>query len=154
MASRPVEWRPPWVKISQRACSAGFETFLASIATTMHWSPNFSAASLTKARRATAAVLIDTLSAPEVSSLRISSTGGHRLGGGIVRGYQTQRALHRFPGMAQAPQPPAQAPAIPRQRPSLPDLRHRIARFQADVEILLARHRAIRTDPPASFHGD
>ena len=30
----------------------------------MHWSPNFSAASLTKARRATAAVLIDTLSAP------------------------------------------------------------------------------------------
>src|SRR5262249_24637315 len=39
----------------------------------MHWSPNFSAASLTKARRATAAVLIDTLSAPEAKSLRMSS---------------------------------------------------------------------------------
>jgi len=46
---------------------------LASIATTIHWSPNFSAASLTKARRFTAAVLIDTLSAPEASSARISS---------------------------------------------------------------------------------
>ena len=30
--------------------SPGSDTFLASIATTMHWSPNFSAASLTKAR--------------------------------------------------------------------------------------------------------
>ncbi len=40
----------------------------------MHWSPNFSAASLTKARRFTAAVLIDTLSAPQASSLRMSST--------------------------------------------------------------------------------
>ncbi len=46
---------------------------MASIATTMHWSPNFSAASFTKARRATAAVLIETLSAPQVSSLRMSS---------------------------------------------------------------------------------
>ena len=43
------------------------------MATTMHWSPNFSAASLTKARRFTAAVLIDTLSAPEDSSARMSS---------------------------------------------------------------------------------
>ena len=47
----PVGLRPPWVKISQRSGSPGFDTFLASIATTMHWSPNFSAASLTKARR-------------------------------------------------------------------------------------------------------
>ena len=54
--------------------SPGFETFLASIATTMHWSPNFSAASFTKARRFTAAVLIDTLSAPHFRSLRMSST--------------------------------------------------------------------------------
>ena len=40
----------------------------------MHWPPNFSAASFTNARRATAAVLIDTLSAPQVSNLRMSST--------------------------------------------------------------------------------
>ena len=46
----PVGLRPPWVKISQRRRLARRETFLASIATTMHWSPNFSAASLTKAR--------------------------------------------------------------------------------------------------------
>ena len=47
------------------------------MATTMHWSPNFSAASLTNARRATAAVLMDTLSAPEASSTRMSSTVAH-----------------------------------------------------------------------------
>src|SRR5664279_267230 len=35
---------------------------------------NFAGASLTRAHRFTAAVLIDTLSAPQVSSLRISST--------------------------------------------------------------------------------
>src|SRR5580700_4452198 len=69
----PVGLRPPWVKISQRSASPGCDTFLASMATTMHWSPNFSAASLTKARRDTAAVLIDTLSAPEVNSARMSS---------------------------------------------------------------------------------
>src|ERR1700682_6236315 len=69
----PVGLRPPWVKISQASASPGCDTFLASIATTMHWSPNFSAASLTKARRVTAAVLIDTLSAPEVNSARMSS---------------------------------------------------------------------------------
>ena len=66
--------RPPWVKISQRSGAPGCDTFLASIATTMHWSPNFSAASLTKPRRFTAAVLIDTLSAPHFNSLRMSST--------------------------------------------------------------------------------
>src|SRR5678816_1152041 len=60
--------------MSQREGSPGLDTFLASIATTMHWSPNFSAASLTKVRRLTAAVLIDTLSAPQASSLRMSST--------------------------------------------------------------------------------
>ena len=47
----PVGLRPPWVKISQRAGASGCDTRLASIATTMHWSPNFSAASLTKSRR-------------------------------------------------------------------------------------------------------
>src|SRR5674536_87621 len=69
----PVGWRPPWVKISQRAGSPAFDTCLASMATTMHWSPNFSAASLTNARLFTAAVLIDTLSAPDESSARMSS---------------------------------------------------------------------------------
>src|SRR5215475_4138123 len=73
MASIPVGLRPPWVKISQRSASPAFDTFLASIATTMHWSPNFSAASLTKPRSFTAAVLIDTLSAPDLSSARMSS---------------------------------------------------------------------------------
>ena len=44
------------------------------MATTMHWVPNFSAASRDEVRgRATAAVLIDTLSAPASSSLRMSS---------------------------------------------------------------------------------
>ena len=40
------------------------ETFLASIATTIHWDPNFLEASLTKPTFFTAAVLIETLSAP------------------------------------------------------------------------------------------
>src|ERR1700722_19479541 len=40
----------------------------------MHWSPNFSAASLTKARRFTAAVLMETLSAPDFRSARMSAT--------------------------------------------------------------------------------
>ena len=38
------------MKISQRVRLARLDTFLASIATTMHWSPNFSAASLTNSR--------------------------------------------------------------------------------------------------------
>ena len=59
---------PPWVKISQRPGA----TDLASIATTMHWLPNFSAARRTKSRSSTAAVLIDTLSAPAKSNLRMS----------------------------------------------------------------------------------
>src|ERR1700722_9918638 len=40
----------------------------------MHCSPNFSAASLTNSRRATAAELIEALSAPERSSVLMSST--------------------------------------------------------------------------------
>ena len=40
MASMPVSLRPPWVKICQ--CPAPVR--LASMATTMHWLPNFSAA--------------------------------------------------------------------------------------------------------------
>ena len=47
---------------------------LTSMATTMHCAPNFSAASRTNSGRCTAAVLIDTLSAPASSSFRISST--------------------------------------------------------------------------------
>ena len=73
MASSPVGLRPPWVKISQRGGSPGFDTRLASMATTMHWAPNLSAPSATNWRRCTAAVLIDTLSAPACSSLRMSS---------------------------------------------------------------------------------
>src|SRR3954470_2787901 len=73
MASMPVPLRPPWVKISQRSEPPPRLTRLASIATTMHCSPNFSAPSLTNSRRATAALLIETLSAPERSRVRISS---------------------------------------------------------------------------------
>jgi hypothetical protein len=51
---------------------------LASIATTMHWLPNFSAAFATNSGRLTAAVLIETLSAPASSSARISSTCARR----------------------------------------------------------------------------
>src|SRR3954447_17660365 len=69
----PVELRPPWVKISQRSEPAPRLTRLASIATTMHCSPNFSAASLTNSRRLTAALLMETLSAPDRSSVRMSS---------------------------------------------------------------------------------
>ncbi len=48
---------------------AGADTFLASIATTMHWLPNLSAASATKSGLFTAAVLIETLSAPASEQL-------------------------------------------------------------------------------------
>ena len=45
----PVGRRPPWVKISQRGgAPGGVATCLASIATTTHWLPNFSAAARTK----------------------------------------------------------------------------------------------------------
>ena len=69
MASIPVGLRPPWVKISNPPPSRR----LASMATTMHWVPNFSAASATNAGFETAAVLIETLSAPASSSARTSS---------------------------------------------------------------------------------
>ena len=39
----------------------------------MHWLPNFSAAAVTNSGVLTAAVMIDTLSAPASSNLRISS---------------------------------------------------------------------------------
>src|SRR5438477_2097625 len=73
IASIPVEFRPPWVNISQRSEPPARLTRLASIATTMHCSPNFSAASLTNSRRATAAELIETLSAPDRSKVLMSS---------------------------------------------------------------------------------
>ena len=69
-ASSPVALRPPWVKTSQRPGAV----WRASIATTMHWSPYFSAASRTNSGRATAAELIETLSAPASSRRRMSST--------------------------------------------------------------------------------
>ncbi len=61
------------MKISHLSVSQEAETRFASIATTMHWSPNFFAASRTKPRSLTAAVLIDTLSAPARRRLRISA---------------------------------------------------------------------------------
>src|SRR5690554_3594981 len=73
-ASRPVALRPPWVKISQRGSSPSALTCLASMATTMHWLPKRSAASRTNSGLNTAAVLIETLSAPALSSFRMSST--------------------------------------------------------------------------------
>ena len=76
-ASMPVGVRPPCVKISQRLGSPGFDTFLASMATTMHWAPNFSAASFTNCRFFTAAVLIDTLSAPAFKKLADVLDGAH-----------------------------------------------------------------------------
>ena len=57
-----------------RRCAA---TRLASMATTMHCAPNFSAAARTKSRSFTAAVLIETLSAPASSSVRTSSVLAH-----------------------------------------------------------------------------
>ncbi len=71
-ASMPVAWRPPWVKISNPLGVATPD--FASIATTMHWEPNFSAARATKSGSLTAAVLIETLSAPASSRLRMSSS--------------------------------------------------------------------------------
>ena len=47
--------------------------FFASIATTIHWDPNFFELSKTTAAFWTAAVLIDTLSAPQFNNLLISS---------------------------------------------------------------------------------
>lgn len=73
-ASSPVGLRPPWVKISQRGASPGAETFFASMATTMHCEPKRSAASPTNSGLNTAAVLIETLSAPAFNRLRMSCT--------------------------------------------------------------------------------
>ena len=44
------------------------EFFIASIATTIHWDPNFLELSTTTFEFWTAAVLIDTLSAPQLSN--------------------------------------------------------------------------------------
>ena len=54
--------------MAQAAGAPGGETRLASIATTMHCAPNFSAARATRSGSFTAAVLIATLSAPASSS--------------------------------------------------------------------------------------
>ncbi len=69
-ASIPVGRRPPWVYTSQPPPLRR----LASIATTMHWLPTLSEASRTSPGFCTAAVLIETLSAPALSSRRTSST--------------------------------------------------------------------------------
>ena len=64
----PVLFLPPWVKISHFS-----PFFFASIATTIHCDPNFLELSLTTVEFSTAAVLIETLSAPQFNSLLISS---------------------------------------------------------------------------------
>src|SRR3990170_74299 len=71
-ASISVGVRPPWVTTSHSPGRPGIAR--ASIATTVHWLPNRSAALLTNSGSATAAVLIDTLSAPAESRLRMSSS--------------------------------------------------------------------------------
>ena len=78
-ASMPVSLRPPWVNTSKRGPSPWPSPWparparLASMATTMHWLPNLSAASRTNSGLRTAAVLMATLSAPASRSFRISS---------------------------------------------------------------------------------
>ena len=64
------------------------------MATTMHWSPNFSAASLTKARRSTAAVLIDTLSAPDDKQRADVLDGAHAAADGERHEAGFRRAPH------------------------------------------------------------
>src|SRR5579885_2647188 len=73
-ASRPVGRRPPWVNTSQPRAGSSAARRLASIATTMHCAPKRRAASRTSSGSATAAVLMETLSAPARSSTRTSST--------------------------------------------------------------------------------
>src|SRR3990172_9401532 len=70
-ASIPVGVRPPWVYTSHSPGRPG--TARASIATPVHWLPIRSAAPFTNSGSATAAVLIDTLSAPAESRFRMSS---------------------------------------------------------------------------------
>ena len=69
MALIPELFLPPWVKISHLS-----PFFFASIATTMHCEPNFFELSTTTSEFWTAAVLIDTLSAPQFNNLLMSST--------------------------------------------------------------------------------
>jgi hypothetical protein len=73
-ASMPVGLRPPWVKISHLpgAVSLGIDGDDDALIA------EFRAASATKSGSFTAAVLIETLSAPASSSLRMSSACGRR----------------------------------------------------------------------------
>ena len=64
----PVLFRPPWVKTSHFSLF-----FFASIATTIHCDPNLLELSKTTFGFSTAAVLIDTLSAPQFNNLFMSS---------------------------------------------------------------------------------
>ena len=82
MALSPVAVLPPWVKTSQ--CSS---TRRASIATTMHWLPNFSAASEMRAGFLMAAVLREILSAPARRHSRMVST--ERMPPPTVKGMNT-----------------------------------------------------------------
>src|SRR6266704_2052905 len=59
-ASRPVDFRPPW----EKTCHWSGAIFFASIETTMHWLPNFSAPARIRSGLARADELILILSAP------------------------------------------------------------------------------------------
>ena len=72
--SRPVGIRPPLMWTSQNSEPSSRLIRFGSRFTTMHWLPNLSAASRTKSGSFTAAELIETLSQPELISVRISSS--------------------------------------------------------------------------------
>ena len=63
------------------------------MATTTHWVPNSVANSVTRSGRSTAAVLIDTFSAPAINSRRASST--ERTPPPTVKGMNTSSAVRR-----------------------------------------------------------
>src|SRR5512134_1228277 len=94
-ASMPVGLRPPCVYTSHFPAIPG--TARASIATTVHWLPNRSAACRTNSGSATAAVLIDTLSPPADRSFRMSSSV--RTPPPTVRGMNACSAVRRTTSM-------------------------------------------------------
>jgi hypothetical protein len=69
IASRPVSLRPPW----ENTLHLSGAVRLASIETTMHWLPNFSAPSRISSGRASALELMLILSAPARSIVNMSS---------------------------------------------------------------------------------
>ena len=90
----PTSMRPPFLYIFQPEPSA---LFLASIATTTHWLPNLSAASLTSSGVLIAEELIEILSAPSRRIARKSSTV--RIPPPTVNGINTHSATLRTMSM-------------------------------------------------------